>query len=69
MIGTIMWFIPRIVTFYFFLVTMLSGAICYFLLQPSLKKQFPTEAKIAKWGGLTYMIGGTILFLVVRLIF
>ena len=69
MLDIIIWFIPRIVTFYFLLATFVSGAICYFLLQPSLKKEYPTESKIARYGGLIYMIGGPISYFIVNIIF
>jgi len=69
MLDTIIWFIPRIFTYYFLIITFISGAICYFFLRPSLEKEYPTESKIAKYGGLIYMIGGPISFFIVKLIF
>lgn len=69
MLDTIIWFIPRIFTFYFLIVTIFSGGICYFFLGPSLKDQYPFESKIAKYGGLLYLIGGPLTFFAVRLIF
>lgn len=69
MLETIIWFIPRIVTIYFMISTFLCGVILYFLLMPSLKESFPTESTIAKYGGLIYMIGGPLLFFIVKLIF
>jgi len=69
MLGTIIWFIPRLITFYFLVATFFSGAICYFLLSHSLKNEYPLESKLAKYGGLIYMIGGPLLFFTVKLIF
>lgn len=69
MLGTILWYIPRIFTFNFLVITFISGALCYFFLQKPLKNEYPTEAKIAKYGGLIYMIGGPLIFFTVKLIF
>lgn len=65
----ILWFIPRIFTVYFMIITFFSGVVCYFFLSRTLKAQYPTESKIAKYGGLLYMIAGPMLFFIVKLIF
>lgn len=69
MIDAITWFIPRIFTLYFMIITFLAGAICYFSLYPSLKKDYPIESKIAEKGGLIYMIIGPLLYFIVKLFF
>lgn len=58
----------RIFTLYFFIITFLSGFICYYILYPSFKKHYPTESKIAKYGGIAYMIGGAVLFVLAKIL-
>lgn len=48
---------------YYFILTFAAGFICYFLISPQINPQsYAAEQKIAHYGGLAYMIGGTLLF-------
>jgi|GEM_PF-4337244 len=54
--------IPLIFTNYLLGILFLCGAILFFFISGSLS-EFPIEERIAKWGGLLYMILGAVLFI------
>lgn len=54
---------------YYFLLTFLAGFISYFLIRPQINpKKYSAEQKIAHYGGLLYMIGGTIYFFIDKML-
>lgn len=53
---------------YYFSLTFLAGFICYFFIRPQINPcKYPTEKKIADYGGIAYMVGGTLLFFIAKI--
>lgn len=62
--------ISGIVSLYFWLLMLYAGAVCIFFVAPYIRSGgFKTEAAISFVGGIVYILGGTILFVVVRMVF
>ncbi len=62
--------ISGIVSVYFLLLTLYAGAMCVFFVAPYIQSGgYHKEAAVSKYAGWVYIVGGTVLFAVVKLFF
>ena len=60
--------ISGVVSGYFWFLMLYVGVICFLFEAHYMKSgDFKREERIAKWGGAVYVIGGTLLFLIVSI--